>query len=466
MASKPLDRRRFIGAVLGSTAGACGIATVLSKELWAHPAQAIWNQNADEVNSHMHPNANNADIWVFSGQSNSQGWGMLKAPVEPDPRILFFNADNRWVIAQEPLNPRFTNWDPDPVQQNIQLQRNGIEFPAGRDTEKFIAEMIQRNVVMGGVGPGLAFAKHIVKFADRPLGLVYCGVGGSPIKSWDSSLPGSNYEAMIRRIAMVGGNIKGLIWYQGESDAMTPGAEDLYEAAILKLIDSVRRDTNLPNLPVLCVQIARFVWNYDSHAHSFEKIRDIQRRLSALRPNVHTVSTLDLPLEDAAHVSFEGQQRLGKRLSELALTHAYHLKDHGSEINLKEIELLQPENRRPMMRVRFSGVTGRLTSLGLPTGFELRSRLPEQEPQAPAAETPMPIIYRMDFDPGDPASVILGVFDNALINSGGAKFHPLKAPFRLIYGAGSSPYVNIVDDKDIPVPAFGPVDVADIRTTF
>jgi len=53
-----------------------------------------------------------------------------------------------------------------------------------------------------------------------------------------------------------------------------------------------------------------------------------------------------------------------------------------------------------------------------------------------------------------------------LINSGGAKFHPLKAPFRLIYGAGSSPYVNIVDDKDIPVPAFGPVDVADIRTTF
>jgi len=62
-------------------------------------------------------------------------------------------------------------------------------------------------------------------------------------------------------------------------------------------------------LPVLCVQIARFVWNYDSHAHSFEKIRDIQRRLSALRPNVYTVSALDLPLEELqSHVSFEGQR--------------------------------------------------------------------------------------------------------------------------------------------------------------
>jgi hypothetical protein len=466
MEGKSLDRRRFMGAVLGSTAGALGIANTIAKDLWAKPAQAIWNQNADDVNSHMHPDAENADIWVFSGQSNSQGWGMLKAPVEPDPRILFFNADNRWVIAKEPLNPRFTNWDPDPVQENIRLQRYGVEFPAGPETERFIEQMTQNNVVMGGVGPGLAFAKHVVKFVDRPVGLVYCGVGGSPIKSWDPSVKGSNYEAMIRRIAMVGGRIKGLIWYQGESDAMTPGAEDLYEAAILKLIDCVRRDTRLPNLPVLCVQIARFVWNYDSHAHSFEKIRDIQRRLHSLRPNVYSVSALDLPLEDAAHLSFEGQQRLGRRLAELALSHAYQLKDHGHGIDLKEIELLQPDNRRPMVRVRFSGVTGKLASHGLAAGFELRSQLPAQEPQAPTAEDPMPIIYRVDFDLGDPASVILGVFDNALINSGGAKFHPLKAPFRLIYGAGSSPYVNIVDEKDIPVPAFGPVEVTGSRTAF
>ena len=272
------------------------------------------------------------------------------------------------------------------------------------------------------------------------------------------AVKGSNYEAMFRRIAMVGGKIKGLIWYQGESDAMTPGAEDVYEAALLQLFDSVRKDTGLPALPILCVQLARFVWNYEAgHAHAFEKIRDIQRRVSTLRPNVHAVSALDLPLEDPAHVSFEGQQRLGRRLAELALSHVYGQADHGKTIDVKSIEVVQPEKRRPMVRIRFSGVSGKLSAPGLPTGFELRTDLPRVEPKGPSAEAPMHIVYRVDFDPTDSASIILGICDNALINSGGAKFHPLDEPFSIVYGPGMSPYVNIVDEKDIPIPAFGPV---------
>jgi sialate O-acetylesterase len=291
------------------------------------------------------------------------------------------------------------------------------------------------------------------------LGLVYCGVGGSPIKSWDPTVKGSNYEAMMRRIAMVGGKIKGLVWYQGESDAMTPGAAEVYEAAVVQLFNRVRKDSGLSELPILCVQLGRFVWNYGSHARDFEKIRDIQRRLPELLPNVYTVSAVDLPLEDAAHISFEGQQRLGRRLAEVALSRIYHQADHAIGISFKNIEVLQPENRRPMVRVRFSGVSGKLKAPGLPTGFELRSHLPDLEPVAPSADAPMPIIYRVDLDPTDSSAVILGVFDNALINSGGAKFHKLQAPFSIVYGAGTSPYVNIVDEKDIPVPAFGPVEV-------
>jgi sialate O-acetylesterase len=457
MGDKGGNRRWFMRAAAGSAV--LGISNWSASDLWPQPAQAIWKQNSDEANSHMYPDRKGADIWVFAGQSNSQGWGMLKGPIEPDPRILFFSADNRWVIAKEPLNPRFTNWDPDPVRENILLQRNGVDYPDAGDAENFIEAMKRDNVVMGGVGSGLAFAKHLVRFVDRRLGLVYCGVGGSPIKSWDPTAKGSNYEAMIRRIAMVGGKIKGLVWYQGESDAMTPGADEVYEIAILQLIDSVRKDTGMPDLPVLCVQIGCFVWNYSSHAHDFEKIRDIQRRLPSLRTNVYTTSALDLALEDAAHISFEGQQRLGRRLAELALSQVYGLRGHSTGISLKEIEILQPENRRPMVRVRFSGVSGKLTSQGTPTGFELRSPLPAQEPQAPSAEVPMPVIYRVDFDPTDPRAVILGVFDNALINSGGAKFHPLKEPFSIVYGPGMSPYVNVVDEKDMPVPAFGPLEV-------
>jgi sialate O-acetylesterase len=443
----------------GSAIAGLGMSGWAARDLWADPAQAIWTQNTDKAGSHTYPGDEQADIWVFSGQSNSQGWGMLKAPVDPDPRILFFNAENRWVVAQEPLNPIFTHWDPNPVDKNILLQRTGIDFPGGPSTENFIQQMKRDKVVMGGAGPGLAFAKHLVRFVDRPLGLVYCGVGGSPIKSWAPTENGLNYEAMIRRIAMVGGRIKGLIWYQGETDATTPGAADVYEAAALQLFDNVRKDTGLADLPILCVQLARFVWNYDSHARDFEKIRDIQRRLPALRPNVYTISALDLPLEDPAHISFEGHQRLGRRLAEVALSQVYQQADHATGISFRDIEVLQPENQRPMVRVTFGGVSGKLRAPGLPTGFELRSRLPALEPVGPVAEAPMPVIYRVDFDPTNPAAVLLGVCDNALLVSGGAKFHPLHEPFNIIYGPGMSPYVNIVDEKDMPLPAFGPVNV-------
>jgi sialate O-acetylesterase len=279
------------------------------------------------------------------------------------------------------------------------------------------------------------------------------------MKSWDSSVENSNYSAMLKRIRMVGGRVRGLIWYQGETDAMTPGADEMYQTALLNLVDNIRRDTDAPTLPILCVQLARFVWNYDAHARAFERIRDIQRRLPQLREGVYTVSAVDLPLEDAAHISFEGQLRLGRRLAEIALSQVYTLPGHASGISLHSIEVLKPDTRRPMLRVKFDGVAGKLSALGLPTGFEIRGELPASEPVNADPGVLMPAVYRVDFDPGDPSSLILGVFDNVLISTGGAKFHPLRGTFSLVYGPGMSPYVNIVDEQDMPVPAFGPVQV-------
>jgi hypothetical protein len=36
---------------------------------------------------------------------------------------------------------------------------------------------------------------------------------------------------------------------------------------------------------------------------------------------------------------------------------------------------------------------------------------------------------------------------------------PLTEPTRLVYGAGLNPYMNIVDEKDMAVPALGPLEV-------
>jgi hypothetical protein len=36
---------------------------------------------------------------------------------------------------------------------------------------------------------------------------------------------------------------------------------------------------------------------------------------------------------------------------------------------------------------------------------------------------------------------------------------PLDPDVVLYYGAGGAPYVNVVDKHDMPVPAFGPIEV-------
>ena len=121
----------------------------------------------------------------------------------------------------------------------------------------------------------------------------------------------------------------------------------------------------------------------------------------------------------------------------MALSKVYHQGGHGQPIDLAAVKL-DWENGWPFFRLHFSAVSGRLKACGRPADFELRS-----DPPAPTA----PMIYRTDFDPHDPAGLIL--------RAGG----PTNRPMQLIYGAGLHPYLNIVDEKDMALPAFGPIQV-------
>jgi len=341
-------------------------------------------------------------------------------------------------------------------------------MPAGMTAEGFLArrERDHPGAPLGGVGPGLFFANHLLKYIDRPIGLISCGVG-SPMKQWDPAQhedPNNHYGQMMERIALAGGRVKGIVWWQGESDALTPGAADVYEKDLLTMVDAIRRDTGQPGLPFIYVQCGRFVHPYGAHATDWERVREAQRQATGRRKNMFVTAGCDLMLEDSIHIGFEGYQRLGPRLAEIALSQVYGLQGHGAPITLDKIEVLQPKNRRLMIRVRFNGVSGRLTAADRPMGFELRGSRPADDPSRayphppPPEDAPVYVIYRVDFDPTDPAALILGVFDSSPIYMG--KPHPLRAPLSLVYGGGLDPYVNIVDEKDIPIPAFGPVKIA------
>src|SRR5205823_5581329 len=146
------------------------------------------------------------------------------------------------------------------------------------------------------------------------------------------------------------GPIKGVVWYQGETDAMLPETAQAYGKALLGLIDSLRADTADPDLPFVCVQIGRYAMRADEKTNrAWETVREAQRLAAQKRKHVFLVSAIDLLTDDPIHLSYEGQERLGRRIAEIASSMVYRLPGHGKPIDLQSAEVLQPQNERPMI---------------------------------------------------------------------------------------------------------------------
>ncbi|MFM7321334.1 MAG: sialate O-acetylesterase [Armatimonadota bacterium] len=374
------------------------------------------------------------DLWVCAGQSNMAGAGLLPARQRTDPGITMYMDDGVWLTAQEPVSRIFRH--PPKAFSNFMIPVWGQK--AWDDNMA-----MEKKRVFGGVGPSLAFARHVRRHTGRRIGLIPCALGATGMSHWSPDLlkdgKDSLYGNMIARIREVGGNIKGLLWYQGEGET-NPGLQDSFEKTWLDFVDAVRRDTGIADLPVLYVQISRYCLDTDpDYALKWEQIRDRQRTAAGKRPNLQVVPAIDLPLDDLIHIGTEGHQRLGKRLAEVALGTVYRLPGHASPIDFESAEVLPSmDYLHNTMRVRFRGVSGRLQSAGRASGFSLRSAEPRKDG---------PTVFKVEFDPKDPAAAILWVSKT------------IEKPISLYYGAGLDPYCNIVDSKDMAVPAFGPIPI-------
>lgn len=101
----------------------------------------------------------------------------------------------------------------------------------------------------------MPFAHALRERVECTVGLVPCAVGGTAISEWAR---GEHlYENMLKRakaaVESSGGEIKALLWYQGESDTCAERDADAYKARMEKLICDVREDLQVPSLPVIQV---------------------------------------------------------------------------------------------------------------------------------------------------------------------------------------------------------------------
>ena len=415
------------------------------------------------------------DLWVLAGQSNMEGMGDLIDVTPPHPMVMSLGMNGKWARAEEPLH-----WlvdSPDPVHSGNPNDRAGRSAQQHRTRSK-------------GAGLGLPFAVALVEQTRVPIGLVACAHGGTSMEQWNPAKKqeGGNslYGSFLRQIQLAGGKVKGVLWYQGESDALGGDAWKVYHRVFADFIASVRADLNQPDLPFYYVQIGRFI--KDADPKGWNAVQEVQRHLPERVTNTGVVSVIDLELDDSIHVGTQGLKRAGARLARIAerelfgqigaTTPTLDRVSRGTNNTL--IVKFKGVNMRigtgamaGMSRGRMGGMGAGMGGMGAGMGgmggggAMSASMAMVQSPGEPSGLGLRPERHIAGFsirkEDGTPIPLI---FDAAVGKARDTVVLKLAGPIpekaNLWYGYGLDPYCNLTDGADMAVPVFGPIALDEV----
>jgi sialate O-acetylesterase len=276
------------------------------------------------------------DLYVIAGQSNSAGYGKDMVYDPPELGIHLFKNSGRWDLASHPLN-----------------ESTDTIHAANREGGN------------PGHSPWLAFARMVKRETGMPVGLVQTSLGGSPLDDW---LPGGVlYNNMMEIIAGAGGAVRGVLWYQGCSDASFPLC-GTYLDRFNRFVNGARADLGDPALPFITVQICKYVAGEpdESADLAWSIVREAQRQAALQIPGVTVIPTMDCILSDAIHISAVSNMALGERAARLALARLYGKRAAADAPEIASAKLVEDG-----ILLTFKNVTQRIYTLEVPA-----SRLP------------------------------------------------------------------------------------------
>ena len=225
------------------------------------------------------------DIYIALGQSNMSGRGyMVAADSLPIDSVYLLTPAANMEIARNPLN-----------------RYSSIEYmsPANR------------------IGPAASFCKMMRTKTGHNIGLMQNSKGGTAITQWVKGAVDGFYAEAVRRSlqAKAFGDIKGIIWHQGEASCSDPN----YTTELTQMVSDFRTDLGLPNLFFIAGQLATWL----SYTSAFNAT--IQT-ISSFIPNSDWVSSAGLtPLIDTTdpHFNAASQLLLGERYAAKMLNPGY-----------------------------------------------------------------------------------------------------------------------------------------------
>lgn len=257
----------------------------------------VWKLHAQDVSRTLNfpklverpaviPSQKNIWVYVMAGQSNMAGRGLVESKdTLSDSRILTIDRNGQLILAKEPLN---------------------LHEPS-----------------MVGLDCGMSFARTLLKHIPKDISILvlHTAVGGSSIQKWihDSihrEVPLlTNFKNRIQQARQYG-EIKGILWHQGESDANEKGIP-LYIHNLKSLFTQFRFICENPNLPIVMGELGYF--SKTSH-ESFMAINALMHEYKQIDSRAAVVSSKRLDHKgDFLHFNSEGQRELGARYARLFL---------------------------------------------------------------------------------------------------------------------------------------------------
>ncbi len=262
------------------------------------------------------------DIWVIAGQSNASGTGLGYVDDPPELGLHQLGNDEVWKLATHPLEDATRTRHPVTVHGVFQAH-----------------------------APWLAFARALKESLGHPIGLVPTALGGSPLAMWEPARQGVLYTNLLQMVRLAGGRVRGVVWCQGESDALS-GQTGTYLDRFAAFVAALRADLGEPELPLLSAQAARYrTPNAAQVAGAWSAFREVQRQAERVVPGVVTIPTLDLPQSDEVHLSAVANVALGRRFAAAALHHVYRRPVPDPVIHLRRVAWVAAES--PTLRLEF-----------------------------------------------------------------------------------------------------------------
>lgn len=227
------------------------------------------------------------EIWVFimAGQSNMSGRAKIESQdIITNQRIYSINHSGSLILAKEPIH---------------------FYEPA-----------------LAGLDCGLSFGNTFIENIPPKIKILMIptAIGGSTIEQWieDDNQRGVKLLSNFKEKASIGaqyGEIKGILWHHGESNANPTGIAN-YKQNLELLFTKFRTIIGDPSIPIIVGELGSF----SPYNESWQAINNEIYDYSELDHHTSVISTSDLKSKaDKIHFNSTAQRTMGYRFAKEVL---------------------------------------------------------------------------------------------------------------------------------------------------